>query len=182
MTAVLKSFIICTHQVVNGLRRIGLAGHVACMCWPNLYNISARTLPWKSSVERPRHRGNFNVWTDLRETGWQSVGWIKLHWVAVSKVVSLQVKKTWVTLLENQQQTFTWLCHNSDSWFFASHCGGPDSIPGQSTWDLQWTKWHWGRTFSEQFSCPLKISFPSNAPFSHLTSGAEEIGSLCMHY
>jgi hypothetical protein len=26
----------------------------------------------------------------------------------------------------------------------ASHCGGPGSIPGQSMWDLRWTKWHMG--------------------------------------
>jgi hypothetical protein len=31
----------------------------------------------------------------------------------------------------------------------ASHRGNPVSIPGQPTWDLWWTKWHWD-------------SFPSN--------------------
>ena len=26
-------------------------------------------------------------------------------------------------------------------------------------WDLWWTKWHWGRFFSEYFGFPLAISF-----------------------
>jgi hypothetical protein len=38
---------------------------------------------------------------------------------------------------------------------FASHRGGPGSIPGQSMWDLWWTKWQWD-SFSPStsvFSC-----------------------------
>jgi hypothetical protein len=34
----------------------------------------------------------------------------------------------------------------------------PGSIPGQSIWDLRWTKWHWDRFFSEYFGFPLSIS------------------------
>jgi hypothetical protein len=33
------------------------------------------------------------------------------------------------------------------------------SIPGQSMWDLLWTKWHWDRFFLEYFGFPLSISF-----------------------
>jgi hypothetical protein len=33
----------------------------------------------------------------------------------------------------------------------ASHRGGPGSIPGQSMWDLWWTKWHWDMFFPEYF-------------------------------
>jgi hypothetical protein len=29
--------------------------------------------------------------------------------------------------------------------------GGPGSIPGQSMWDLWWTKWHGDRFFPEYF-------------------------------
>jgi hypothetical protein len=28
-----------------------------------------------------------------------------------------------------------------------SHRGDPGSVPGQSMWDLWWTKWHWDRFF-----------------------------------
>jgi hypothetical protein len=31
--------------------------------------------------------------------------------------------------------------------------------PDQSMWDLWWTKWHWGRFFSEFFGFPPPISF-----------------------
>jgi hypothetical protein len=31
--------------------------------------------------------------------------------------------------------------------------------PGQSIWDLWWTKWHWDRFFPEYFGFPLSISF-----------------------
>jgi hypothetical protein len=30
-------------------------------------------------------------------------------------------------------------------------------IPGQSMWDLWWTKWHWDRFFPEYFGYPLSI-------------------------
>jgi hypothetical protein len=32
-------------------------------------------------------------------------------------------------------------------------------IPGQSMWDLWWTKWHWDRFFLAYFGFPLPISF-----------------------
>ena len=35
----------------------------------------------------------------------------------------------------------------------------PVSIPGQSMWDLWWTKWHWERFLSETCSSPLSVSF-----------------------
>jgi hypothetical protein len=43
--------------------------------------------------------------------------------------------------------------------FAGSHRGGLCSIPGQSMWDLWWTKWHWDRFFPEYFGFPLSISF-----------------------
>jgi hypothetical protein len=36
---------------------------------------------------------------------------------------------------------------------------GPVSRPVRSMWDLWWSKWHWGRFFSEFFGFPLSISF-----------------------
>jgi hypothetical protein len=30
---------------------------------------------------------------------------------------------------------------------------------GYSKWDLWWTKWYWGRFFSEFFAFPLSLSF-----------------------
>jgi hypothetical protein len=38
-----------------------------------------------------------------------------------------------------------------------SHCEGPGSRPGQSMWDLWWTKWHSDRFLSEFFGFPLSI-------------------------
>jgi hypothetical protein len=35
----------------------------------------------------------------------------------------------------------------------------PCSIPGQSMWDLWWTKWYWYRFFPEYFGSSLSISF-----------------------
>jgi hypothetical protein len=35
----------------------------------------------------------------------------------------------------------------------------PGFDPGQSMWDLWWTKWHWDRFFPEYFGVPLPISF-----------------------
>jgi type VI protein secretion system component VasA len=35
----------------------------------------------------------------------------------------------------------------------------PGFDPGQSLWDLWWTKWHWDRFFPEYFGFPLSISF-----------------------
>jgi hypothetical protein len=40
-----------------------------------------------------------------------------------------------------------------------SHSGSSNSMPGQSMWDLWWTKWHWDRFLSEYFSFPLSVSF-----------------------
>jgi hypothetical protein len=36
-------------------------------------------------------------------------------------------------------------------YILVSHRGGPGSRPGQSIWDLWWTKWHWDRFLSEFF-------------------------------
>jgi hypothetical protein len=41
----------------------------------------------------------------------------------------------------------------------ASHHTGTGSIPGQSMWDLLWTKGHWNRFFPEYVGVPLSISF-----------------------
>ena len=37
----------------------------------------------------------------------------------------------------------------------ASHRRGPGSIPGQSIWDLWWTKWHWDRFSPVSFIPPV---------------------------
>jgi hypothetical protein len=37
-------------------------------------------------------------------------------------------------------------------------CGGPTSIPGQSMWDMWWTKWHWAKSFSDYFSFTQSVS------------------------
>jgi hypothetical protein len=61
---------------------------------------------------------------------------------------------------------------------WASHCGGRDSSPGQSMWDLWWTKWHWGR-FSLSTWVPLPILIPPTAPHSSsVSSGAGTVGQI----
>jgi hypothetical protein len=40
-----------------------------------------------------------------------------------------------------------------------SYRRGPDSIPGQSMWDLSYAKWHRDRASSEYFGFPLSVSF-----------------------
>jgi hypothetical protein len=50
-------------------------------------------------------------------------------------------------------------------------------------WDLWWTKWCWGRFFSEYFGFPCQSSFHQllhNHP--HLSSGAGTIGQKWPHY
>jgi hypothetical protein len=45
------------------------------------------------------------------------------------------------------------------------------SCPGQSMWDLWWTKWHWDRSFSESFGFLLSVSFYHCSIFTYLSSG-----------
>jgi hypothetical protein len=47
----------------------------------------------------------------------------------------------------------------------------PVSLPGQSMWDLWWTKWHWDRLFSEFFGFPLSISFHRRSAYSYIICG-----------
>jgi hypothetical protein len=44
---------------------------------------------------------------------------------------------------------------------------GPGSIPGQSMWDLWWTRWHWNKSFCKYFSFPLLALF-STASYSFI--------------
>lgn len=43
---------------------------------------------------------------------------------------------------------------SSGSVLMAPENGGPGSIPGQPTWDLSWTKWHWKSTFQVPIFIP----------------------------
>ena len=53
-----------------------------------------------------------------------------------------------------------WQHHCTGSQFLQSHCTGPGLIPGQSMWELWWTKWHRERFFPpEYFSFSLSVSF-----------------------
>jgi hypothetical protein len=63
---------------------------------------------------------------------------------------------------ESSRKTQNGPCHGSDGQSPASHCGGPGSIPGQSMWDLWWTKWQWDRFFLKYFGFPLSVSFHSS--------------------
>jgi hypothetical protein len=49
--------------------------------------------------------------------------------------------------------------HGTNGYSPDSHCGDSGLIPGQCMWGSYWTKWHWGRVFSEYFAFPLSVSF-----------------------
>jgi hypothetical protein len=69
----------------------------------------------------------------------------------------------------------------------AFNCGGP----GQSMWDLWWTKWHWDKFFPEYFGFPLPISFQwcsitrkrtkNNHPHHHHRFAHEALWLQCAH-
>jgi hypothetical protein len=59
-------------------------------------------------------------------------------------------------LIRSNVIMFDWPCHGSGGSCPASHRGVPRSRPGQFMWDLWWTKWHWGRFFSEFFDFPCQ--------------------------
>jgi hypothetical protein len=45
--------------------------------------------------------------------------------------------------------------------------GSPCLVSGQSTWNLQWTKWHYHRLFSMYFCFPLSASFHQYSPWTY---------------
>jgi hypothetical protein len=47
----------------------------------------------------------------------------------------------------------------------------PSSHPGQSMWDLWWSKWHWVTVFCEFFCFPLSVSFHCDSPYSRIIWG-----------
>jgi len=53
--------------------------------------------------------------------------------------------------------------HCSGGYLLASHSGCPGLIPGQSIWDMRWTKYHWARCFSEHFSFQYHSTNASNS-------------------
>jgi hypothetical protein len=53
----------------------------------------------------------------------------------------------------------------------ASHRVGPGSFPGQSVWDLWWTKWRWDRFLSVFFGFPLSI------PFRRRSQNSQHLGN-----
>jgi hypothetical protein len=50
-------------------------------------------------------------------------------------------------------------CHDSGGYSPAFHRRGPDSVPGQSMWDLWWTKWQWEKLFSEYFGAFCQLPY-----------------------
>jgi hypothetical protein len=59
--------------------RMRWAGHVACMGEGiNVYRVLMGKPEGKRLLERPRHRWEDGIKTDLREIGWEGVEWIHL--------------------------------------------------------------------------------------------------------
>jgi hypothetical protein len=63
------------------------------------------------------------------------------------------------TGMQIQKYIYSYQLYSLNQHFAFSHRGGPGSIPGQSMWDLWWTKRHWDRFFSEYFGFTLSMSF-----------------------
>jgi hypothetical protein len=59
-----------------------------------------------------------------------------------------------------------WPCHGSGKWSPAYHCEGPVSIPGQSIWDLWWTRGIC-QVFSPSTSVFLDQRHSTNASYSY---------------
>jgi hypothetical protein len=59
-------------------RRMGWAGHVACMGEINAYKILVRTYGGRRILGRPRCRWEDNITMDLREIEWKVVDWMHL--------------------------------------------------------------------------------------------------------
>jgi hypothetical protein len=49
---------------------------------------------------------------------------------------------------------------------------------GQFVWDLYWTELHRGRVSPSTKEFPMPVLVPTNAPFSHLSSGFGTAGHL----
>jgi hypothetical protein len=78
------------------------------------------------------------------------------HCYAIEHILRISSGLHFITLTRN----LSWRpCHSSGGKSPTSHRGGPGSIPGQSMWDLWWTKWHWDRFLPEYFGFPLSLSF-----------------------
>jgi hypothetical protein len=56
---------------------------------------------------------------------------------------------------------------------------GPGSIPGQSMWNLWWTKWHWDRFFSDYFGfSPVSFIPPVLHTWKNLLALSIQIKSI----
>jgi hypothetical protein len=95
-----------------------------------------------SSYRSGKHRVNIQpISTDLTECLYYTHSCIFIHsivWEHLPLSDGNKPQFTW---------TSTWLgqCHGSSMSSSAAHRKGPDSIPGQSVWDLWQTKWHCDR-------------------------------------
>jgi hypothetical protein len=83
-------------------RRMRWAGHVARMGEEkNVYRVLMGKAEGMRPLGRPRHRWEYGIRMDLRETGWGSVDWIQLaqdrdRWRAVvNTVMNLRVLAPW---------------------------------------------------------------------------------------
>jgi len=50
-----------------------------------------------------------------------------------------------MTVTTRHVRTWAVPCRGRGTYLPVCHCGDRHLIPGQSMWDLWWTKWHWGR-------------------------------------
>jgi hypothetical protein len=84
---------------------------------------------------------------------WIAVSSIKenLFWSSSHLIRTLTVRRLWRNWRTSVLGRLT-PCHGSSDSSPVSHRGGQGSSPGQSMWDLWWTKWHWDMLFCD-FPC-----------------------------
>jgi hypothetical protein len=97
----------------------------------------------------------------------------KLQWRNSGKKILLIKSRIYEFVFYNSN----WPGHSTGSQSLASHHRGLGLLPGQSMWDLWWTKWHWDKFFSKPLF-PLSISFQHCSIFTHISSGGWTMGPL----
>jgi hypothetical protein len=122
---------------------------------PATYRLGHSTAFWRTKFIRVMHKDW--VLTHLCNCSCTVLMYMALWWITHRGQLWLISAMNWIRYAFRKIEQGP--CHGSGGYPPASHRGGPGSIPGQSMWDLWWTKWHWDRFSPEFFGFPLSISF-----------------------
>jgi hypothetical protein len=165
-------------------------------CSSHLTGFDRRNNIWRDTVYEDSHLWNFKTFTHQHSWAYSVSGipsnWTpppQEYWVNNARLISERFIYLFTSVLscgyvkcsifykgDGLRLTIS-VCY---SWEMGLNIGldasfGPGSSLGQDLW---WTKWHWGRFFSEYFGFPCKISFHQLLHNHHLSSGAGRVGQL----